>query len=82
MEGGWKRGKEKWRELVERGSGELNRNHQVWGGLWGRDLGEKTGICDWKGHLWNKLEILDNVPTWEPIRVTLAKTPSNRGYGK
>ena len=45
---------------------------------WESVLGETTGI--W-GHLSAELETWNNGNSQESMRVTLAKTPSNRGYG-
>lgn len=64
-------------ERVRKGKGEIKV---------GKDRG-RTGRENWKlwvlmvGHLWDLLETLKNFISQESIKVTLAKTCSNRLYG-
>lgn len=71
-----------WILPVDRGRGLKRVGMGQEGSGMGRMEGESTGRDIWNlGASWNELEILSNGNSQVSVRVTLAKTPSNGGYG-
>jgi hypothetical protein len=72
---------EKWvGEWVEGRTGVSQCRENSWRENWERGLGKRTGRR-WGEYLCDKLEIQDNGNSQESMRVTTAKTPSEREYG-
>jgi hypothetical protein len=76
-EKGWMKGE----DLVRNGIREGNRKDQGGGGWRERVLGKRIGIGGVGTHLWDEQETWDKGNFQEFVLMTLAKTPSNGGYG-